>query len=216
MENIINKLNCIGILGGTFNPIHKGHIMLAREVLDQFPDIQQLFLMPNNMPAYKDTEDIISSQHRINMLNLISKNIPKTYVSDMEIKRGGITYTVDTLQEIKNINTEIKIYFIIGADSLYNIEKWRNYENIFQNCTIIAAKRDCDLNDIKLYSKKLIKKYPCLNIKFLDTQAVDISSSELRNEIKSGILDERYLEASIIHYIKTNKLYGWKDSYESR
>lgn len=209
MDIDLKKFNCIGILGGTFNPVHKGHTMLAREVIEQFPDIEGLLLMPNNLPAYKDCAHIISSEHRINMLKIVSDKLPKTYVSNMEIMRGGTTYTIDTLNQIKSINENIKIYFIIGADSLYNIEKWCNYRDIFKKCTIIAAKRDCNLDDIKEYSDKLIMKYPELKIKFLETQAINISSSQLRASIKKGNIDEKYLDVSILNYIKVNNLYGW-------
>lgn len=210
MINNFKDYNSIAILGGTFNPVHNGHIMLATEVLEQFPHIEQLFIMPNNMPAYKETEDIISSEHRINMLNLATKDLEKTSVSNMEILRGGTTYTIDTLREIKNINPTIHIYFIIGADSLYSIEKWREYDEIFKNCTIIAAKRECSLEDIIEYSVDLKKKYPNLDIKFLDTKAIDISSSELRSNIKEGNLYDDYIDQSVVEYIKTNNLYGWK------
>lgn len=215
MENAFKNYNCIGILGGTFNPVHKGHTMLAREVINQFNDIEQLILMPNNIPAYKDTDDIISSYHRINMLMLASDDLPKVSISDLEIIRGGTTYTIDTLRQIKAYNQNIKIYFIIGADSLYNIEKWKDYTEIFKNCTILAAKRDCNMEDIKAFSMGLLEKYPYLNIEFLETEAIDISSSQLREDIKNGILDKDYLDNNIIDYIKVNKLYGWKQSYES-
>ncbi len=210
MINIFKKYNSIAILGGTFNPVHKGHIMLATEVLEQFPNIEQLFIMPNNMPAYKETEDIISSEDRINMLKLASKNIDKILVSDLEISRGGTTYTIDTLREIKNINPNLNIYFIIGADSLYSIEKWREFEEIFKLCTLIAAKRECALEEIIDFSNKLKEKYSYLDIKFLETKAVDISSSELRSEFKKGNINYEYIDISVVEYIKTNNLYGWK------
>lgn len=210
MTNIFENYNCIAILGGTFNPVHNGHIMLCEEVLEQFPNIEQLIIMPNNMPAYKETEDIISSEHRINMLKLASKDIEKTTVSDMEIIRGGTTYTIDTLRQIKNINPDIHIYFIIGADSLYSIEKWREFENIFNNCTLIAARRECALEDIQSYASELKNKYPNLDIEFLNTRSIDISSSQLRSNIKIGKLSDEFLDQSVVKYIKTNYLYGWK------
>ena len=210
MTNIFENYNCIAILGGTFNPVHNGHIMLCEEVLEQFPNIEQLIIMPNNMPAYKETEDIISSEHRINMLKLASKDIEKTTVSDMEIIRGGTTYTIDTLRQIKNINPDIHIYFIIGADSLYSIEKWREFENIFNNCTLIAARRECALEDIQSYASELKNKYPNLHIEFLNTRSIDISSSHLRSNIKTGKLSDEFLDQSVVKYIKTNYLYGWK------
>lgn len=209
MDNKLTNYKCIGILGGTFNPVHNGHIMLAKKVIEQYNNIDQLFLMPNNSPAYKDNNHIITSKHRLRMLELAISNIPKTSVSDMEIKRGGITYTIDTLKQIKSINPNINIYFIIGADSLYNIEKWHNFNEIFDNCSIIAAKRDCDMTDIINYSKDLRNKYPNLKISFLQTDSIKISSSELRNNIKSGVFDMDYLDSAVIQYIKNNNLYGW-------
>ncbi len=209
--DLYDNYNCIAILGGTFNPIHKGHIMLVKEVLTQFTDIEQLFVIPNNMPAYKETDDIISSTHRLNMLDIATMDIPKTIVSDMEIKRGGITYTIDTLNEIINNNPKIKIYFIIGADSLYNLEKWKNYGDIFKKCTFIAAKRACDMKDIISFSNELAEKYPDFKVEFLQTNSIDISSSKLREDIKNGILSDKYLDNNIVNYIKTNKLYGWKE-----
>lgn len=211
MKDIFNNYNCIGILGGTFNPVHKGHTMLAKEVLNQFPDIEQLFIMPNNMPAYKESNDIISSEHRINMLNIASKDLNNTCVSDMEIVRGGNTYTIDTLRQIKNSNNKIKIYFVIGADSLYSIHKWREFQEIFDDCIIIAAKRDCDLEDVISYSEDLKAKYPNLTIEFLNTHSVNISSSQLRKDISCNIFDTEYLDENVISYIKSNNLYGWKE-----
>jgi len=209
MKIDFNDYNCIGILGGTFNPVHKGHTMLADEVVEQFPEIEQVLLMPNNLPAYKDAYHIISSEHRLNMLKLVTDKLKKTSVSNIEILRGGITYTIDTLNQIISINKNIKIYFVIGADSLYNIEKWRNYEEIFKKCSIIVAKRDCDLEDIICYSNQLLSKYPDLRVEFLKTQAIDISSSQLRKDIKKKIIDDKYLDSSVLDYIKENKLYGW-------
>lgn len=204
-------LNCIAILGGTFNPVHKGHIMLAEEVIDQYQDIERLLVMPNNIPAYKEPNNVIDSSHRINMLKLAMNHIDKAYVSDMEIIRGGNTYTIDTLRQIKAYNKNIKIYFIIGADSLYNIEKWREFKEIFLMCTIVVAKRDCDIEDIIRLSQALMYKYPDASIKTLTTDAVDISSSQLRDSISKGLYDKEYLPESIINYIKTNKLYRMED-----
>ncbi len=209
-KNPFEQYNCIGILGGTFNPVHRGHVMLAEAVVNQYHEVEQLLLMPNNMPAYKETDDIISSFHRINMLNIVADNIQKAAVCDMEIIRGGTTYTIDTLRQIKSYNPNINIYFIIGADSLFNLEKWKDYTEIFKNCTIIAAKRECDMHDVIDYSESLMNKYPFLKIKFLETKAIDISSSQLRQNIKKGIFDSNYLDDTIIDYIKTYNLYGWK------
>lgn len=207
LKREFEALNCIAILGGTFNPVHKGHIMLAEAVVEQYPHIEKLYIMPNNIPAYKDSNGVISSNHRINMLKLAMKHIEKACISDMEIVRGGNTYTIDTLRQIKSYNPDINIYFVIGADSLYNIEKWREFEQVLSLCTIVAAKRDCDFEDIIDVSEELMRKYPQSNIKLLSTNAVNISSSHLRNDINKGIYDKEYLSDDVVDYIKANRLY---------
>ncbi len=183
--------------------------MLVHEVLNQFTDIEQLYVIPNNIPAYKNNDDIISSVHRLNMLNLAISSIPNTRVSDIEISRGGMTYTIDTLNQIISINPNIKIYFIIGADSLYNLEQWKDYIDIFNKCTFIVAKRECDMEDIINYSQQLSEKYLNFKAKILNTKSINISSSKLRNDIKKGIISDEYLDSSIVNYIKLNNLYGW-------
>ena len=122
-KSVFLKYNCIGILGGTFNPIHNGHIMLAEKAICQFPEIEKILIMPNNKPAYKGNNEMISPKERIKMLELATLSLDYAEISDIEIKRGGITYSYDTFKEIYAINPDIKIYFIVGADSLYTINK---------------------------------------------------------------------------------------------
>ena len=131
MKDIFKQSGCIGILGGTFNPVHIGHIMLADKTIEQYPDIEKIVIMPNNLPAYKNSHELVDSKHRIRMLELATEDRDYVSISDLEIKRGGATYTIDTLREIKNINPSLKIYFIIGADSLFQFEKWREQSRHF-------------------------------------------------------------------------------------
>ena len=90
-KSVFFKYNCIGILGGTFNPIHKGHIMLAKKAIEQFPEIEKILIMPNNKPAYKGNNEIINPNERLKMLKLAVSTFDYAEVSDIEIKRGGIT-----------------------------------------------------------------------------------------------------------------------------
>ena len=108
-KSVFLKYNCIGILGGTFNPIHNGHIMLAEKAICQFPEIEKILIMPNNKPAYKGNNEIISPKERIKMLELATLSLDYAEISDIEIKRGGITYSYDTFKEIYAINPDIKI-----------------------------------------------------------------------------------------------------------
>ena len=219
-NNIFETYNCIGILGGTFNPIHNGHLMLAEKTIEQFPDIQKIVIMPNNKPAYKGNNEIISPSERIRMIELAVKEMSYAKVSDIEITRGGITYSYDTLTEIKRINPDIKIYFIIGADSLFTLDKWYKYNEFLSLCTLLAARRKSDYEKMKTYADKLINSNKNACIKFIDSPEKDISSSALRkflsryelsenNEVNDRI--EKYLKKrvpdAVKDYIIKNKIY---------
>ncbi len=214
MENIFREANCIGIFGGTFNPVHKGHVMLAEAAKCQYEDIEHIVVMPNNAPAYKAKDSIITSDHRINMLKLAFGDYPYARVSDLEIIRGGLTYTYDTLCQLREINPKLNIYFIIGADSMYSFEKWFRYQDVLKMCTLLVATRECDFGELEAYVKDFMDKYPFAKIKFLKTENIDISSSEIRENINDTKI-KAYIPENVVDYIKNNNLYGWTANYES-
>ena len=128
----------IGILGGTFDPIHYGHLMIAKEAMAEY-ELSKVFLIPTGV-SYMKT-GVTDSYFRYEMTKLAAEDIPGFVVSDVEIRREGNTYTCDTIQYYKEQYPDAKIYFIIGTDSLFSIEKWRNSQYIFENCTILCATR---------------------------------------------------------------------------
>ncbi len=219
-KSVFLKYNCIGILGGTFNPIHKGHIMLAKKAIEQFPEIEKILIMPNNKPAYKGNNEIINPNERLKMLNLAVSTFDYAEVSDIEIKRGGITYSYDTFKEIYSINPDISIFFIVGADSLYTINKWHRYEDVLKMCTLLVAQRNSDTDEMYLYANTLKKDIPAANINFLKSPEMDISSSAIRkflsgfnsgNSHKTIERIDSYLEKrvpeKVKEYILNNRLY---------
>lgn len=208
MDDIFQNYNCIGILGGTFNPVHDGHIEIALCAMEQYPDIEKMFFMPNNLPAYKNTWDIVDAEHRINMLLIATRGYDNILISDMEIKRGGTTYTYDTLMEIKESNSDIKIYFIVGADSLFSIKKWYRYEDILKNCVLLVAGRNSNFEEMKLYADEIMQEISGSDIKFIASEPVEISSSELRYQLSNGLDDSEYIDEEIMEYIFDNMLYG--------
>ena len=111
----------VGIMGGTFNPVHNGHIAIAKAAHEQF-NIPYILVMPSYSPAYKDNSNIVSATHRCNMVSLAIKDYDYMELSTLEIERGGRTYTADTLRLLKDDYD--KIYFIIGADSLFTLNTW--------------------------------------------------------------------------------------------
>lgn len=199
---------CIGIMGGTFNPIHNGHILMAKNAFDQYENIEKIVFMPNAMPKYKDSDHIVSSNHRLTMTYKAIESYDWATLSDMEIKRGGATYTYDTLTEIRNINPELIVYFIIGADSLANIEKWYRYEDVLAMCTLLVAKREGESEDIFSMGEKLRKKYDFCCIKYIDMEEYDASSSFIRESIKDGNMPYDLLPIEVAKYILNNNLYS--------
>ena len=115
--------NNITILGGSFNPIHNGHIEMAKCAARQY-NLENIVFMPNKSTYYKDNDAFVSDKDRINMLKLAIEDYDYMSVSDMEIRRGGVTHTIDTIRELKEEDPDRKIYFIIGGDSLEWVEKW--------------------------------------------------------------------------------------------
>lgn len=200
------NLTCIGILGGTFNPVHNGHLMMAKHTHEQIAEVEKVVFMPNNLPAYKDSSSIVSNQHRINMLKLAVLDMPYADVSDLEIKRGGVTYSIDTLNEIKMINPNIKIYFIIGADSLFTFDKWYRFEEIFALCTLLVAIRDTNMAEMEKRANAYRRDYGA-EVFFLRCDEVRASSTKIRELCKNGISVNDMLPANVADYILENGLY---------
>lgn len=201
-----SKLSCVGILGGTFNPIHNGHLNMAKSAYEQCDDMEKMIIMPNNLPAYKDTKKIVDNSHRLNMLKLATKDYDYLEISDLELLRGGVTYTYDTLSQIKGINPNIKIYFVIGADSLYSIRKWYRFEEIFSMCTLLVVIRDTKMKDMEDYANELKSEYKA-SIKLLSCEEVKASSTEIRDMVFKGIRPVSMLPNQVIDYIFDNSLY---------
>ncbi|MDD6327902.1 MAG: nicotinate (nicotinamide) nucleotide adenylyltransferase [Eubacteriales bacterium] len=206
----------VGILGGTFNPIHNGHLMMAKTAKFFVPQLDKIVFMPNNIPAYKNQSLIVSNEHRLAMLQCALKDMSYTTISDMELRRGGMTYTVDTLNEIHSINPALKIYFIIGADSLFSFSKWYHYKQILTKCTLLVAARNSETKKLYEACSSLTNNYSYGEIILLNNDEYNVSSSEIRTMLENGIIPENKLPNNVIHYIVNNKLYGLDKYDESR
>ncbi|MFC1658597.1 nicotinate (nicotinamide) nucleotide adenylyltransferase, partial [Candidatus Omnitrophota bacterium] len=119
----------IGILGGTFNPIHMGHLILAEEVLQKI-GLSRMVFVPTNIPPHKDNTEIIPAPHRLKMLNLAISGNPGFAVSDIEVKRGNRSYTIDTIKEFNRIYPGKELYFIIGSDLFSYLNEWKDLKEI--------------------------------------------------------------------------------------
>ena len=202
------SLSKIGIMGGTFNPIHNGHIKLAYTAYNEI-GLDKIWFMPSKNPPHKKSNDIASDYHRVNMIKLAIKAYKEFEISEIELKREGITYTVDTLVYLKEKYPQDDFYFILGADSLINIEKWYKPEQLFKLTNFIVASRD-DVNykDLSNHCMYLNGKYDNVNIHIINMKKINVSSTELRknhrdyNNVKHDIVDQ-----NVYNYIIDNNVY---------
>jgi nicotinate-nucleotide adenylyltransferase len=175
----------IGILGGSFNPIHKGHIHIAKEVLQKV-GLQKVLFIPSCRAPHKSQPDLKPAEDRLKMIEASIAHEPQMEICDIELKRKGISYTIDTLRELKQSHPEWEIFFIIGADMIDNLAQWKDIHKIFQLCEFIVVNREgyeIDWGNIFGLQKNEIKM---LKKNFFYIPPVDISSTQIRTLWNSG------------------------------
>lgn len=205
-NNAKQDVRKIGVMGGTFNPVHTGHLLLA-EWAKEAVELDQVLFIPAGNPYMKSGSHILDGSKRLEMVSLAIKDNPAFTASGMEINRKGYTYTCDTMEQLKNESPNDEFYFIMGADCLYTIEKWREPERIFRACHLIAAARNgSSLCDMEVKCKELTEKYHA-NILLLQFPDIEISSTDIRERMSSG-RSVRYLVPESVHkYMIENSLY---------
>jgi nicotinate-nucleotide adenylyltransferase len=196
----------VGILGGTFDPVHNGHIAIAEEGMKQLK-LQRVLFMPAGMPWMKSDHTVTPSEHRMAMINLAIKNHPRFSMSDVEIERKGPTFTVETLQILKNgMEKDNCLYLLMGWDSLVDMPKWKHPEKIAELSIIVAFTRGHDVRPditnlsaaIEGIEKKLI---------FINIPPIDISSTEIRTRAANGISIHGMVPDAVEAYIEKHGLY---------
>lgn len=213
----------IGILGGTFDPIHKGHIEPAQEALSKF-ELDKILVIPAHIPPHKNTTKA-SPEHRVNMAELVCNNIQGFELDTREIKRPSLSYTIETINEIKSEYPNYELFFIMGMDSLLNFTRWHLWQEILSNCHLIINTRPgYDLSVINSDTKNLLAQhqyahssYNTLGKKHLNkhagfiflhnTEKVDISSTQIREKLAKNVECSQWLTNDIIQYININQLY---------
>lgn len=198
-------MNKIGIMGGTFNPIHTAHLILAEEAYQQL-GLDKVLFMPSKKPPHKLKEEIISNEHRMNMIFLSIKGNEHFELSPLELEREGITYTSDTLRELTKLSPNTEYYFIVGGDSLFMMESWWEPEVIFKLSHIVVAIRGEAKEDLKSKIAYLTDKYNA-SIHLLKTPNMEISSHELRKNRSEGKTIRYYVPELVYEYILEKELY---------
>ena len=206
----IKEKQKVGILGGTFDPIHFAHLATAEFIRDKY-DLDWIFFIPTGNPPHKlgiktDKYD------RYNMVLLATTNNENFLVSNIEVKRQSKTYTIDTLRELKQIYPNSKVYFITGADAICDIETWKDVSENFKLATFIAATRP-GISLLRSQEKieSLIKKYDAKIISVY-VPSLDISSTYIREQLKERKSIRYLVPENVESYIYQNKLYNHGDN----
>ncbi len=196
----------VGILGGTFNPIHIGHLILAENAYDSL-HLDKVLIMPSGVSYLKDPAEILPAKQRIQMVQLAIGNNHHFELSTYETNRAGNSYTYETLEELQKQKQDQEFYFIIGADSLFNIEKWREPQRIFDNCVLVAAPRYQISSEALEVQKQYLERQYHARIHLLSTPNIDISSNMIRTRIAEKKTICYYVPKDVETYIYKKKLY---------
>lgn len=199
----MERIKKIGIMGGTFNPIHNGHLTLAQAAYKTF-SLDKILFMPSGKSYMK--QHVLENEKRVAMVAKAIESIPYFELSTIEVERPGNTYTYETLQQLIQHNPDTKYYFIMGADSVFHIEKWKNPDVIFKLSTLICMMRDdYDLADIKEKGTELTQQGA--DILYLNVPKIDISSTDIRNRIKLHQSISDLVPEKVEKYILQEHLY---------
>lgn len=196
----------VGIMGGTFNPIHNGHLFLAEHAYEQ-AELDYVLFMPTMNPPHKPEAEVISAEHRINMVKLAIKSNPNFKLSDLELNRPGLTYTSDTLQILKEKEPETEFYFIVGADSLMMMTQWKDPMTVFALSTIVVGERKNYLPEQLIKQASFLEKTYNGKIILLDMPNIEISSEMIRERIANNKTIRYYVPDEVLSYIKLHNLY---------
>jgi len=193
----------IAILGGTFNPVHSGHLNIAGEVKSRF-GYQRIVFIPANIPAHKEMEIDVGADHRLKMLELAVAGHPDFAVDDCELRRGGTSYTIDTVKELtQNLPLEGKPGLIIGDDLVEDFETWKHVGKLVEMVELIVAHRQS--------KERIAIDYP---FRYVDNSLFPISSSLIRQALKSNSSPAQreavrnWLPPDVYDYIQRHDLYN--------
>ena len=195
----------LGILGGTFNPIHNGHIAIASIALEE-GGLDRLLLLPDGVPPHKG--DLESPLDRLGMTILAGACDPRMEASDLEVFREGTTYTIDTLRLLGDMYPEDQLIYVIGGDTLYNVPTWRQVEHLHENCSMFAVPRWGDQRDELLTQAQLLHQRYELDVTVAQRSGPEVSSTVIRQSLAKQESVEDFLPAPVLEYIGCHGLYG--------
>lgn len=196
----------IGVLGGTFDPVHNGHLILA-DVAEEQLNLNEMLFVPVGLPWLKTERIITPAQHRLQMLRMALDDRPQFRISEMEIERPGPTYTIDTINALKNsLNADDELFFILGQDNLTQIPQWHDASGLIKLCYLAAAPRPgVKKPDLKALEAEIpgIKQ----RVMLMKEPKVDINATDIRERVARGLSVRHLVPEPVNRYIKEQKLY---------
>lgn len=196
----------IGILGGTFNPIHTGHLILAERAYDEF-GLDKVLIIPTGISHFKLNENVLVKDIRLEMTALAIEDNEHFELSLIEVNRPGNSYTYETLEILKKENPGNEYYLIVGADSLFSMETWVKPDIIFRDAVILAAVRGNEgADEIQIKADELKEKFGA-DVRILNSPMIDISSTDIRSRANKGKSIKYLVSDRVADYIYENKLY---------
>ncbi|OGC06422.1 nicotinate (nicotinamide) nucleotide adenylyltransferase [candidate division WOR-1 bacterium RIFOXYD2_FULL_36_8] len=202
------KIKRLGIMGGTFDPIHKGHIALAKAAKREFI-LDGIVFMPSGNPPHKDISKVTDKEDRYQMVQITIKKYKSFFLSRLEMDRQGVCYAVDTFNELKRkYGSNTKLFYIMGMDSILEILDWKKPLELFTLCEFIVGTRQ----GAKIRTFKRLLKFPPLQkeidkIHLMELKE-DISSSNIRSKLKTGKSVARLVPRNVLKYIREKELYN--------
>ncbi len=199
-------MGIIAVFGGTFNPIHNGHCEIINEIIG-LSEVEKVIVIPTRIPPHKSVDFMASEEARLEMCRLATEDIGDVEISDIELKREGKSYTVDTLADIRRLYPEKDVAITIGADMVVTFDEWKDYKEIIANSKIIAFSRTT--TDFGCYQKGLDMLNDLgADLITVKKQICDISSSKIRELLASGQDVSEFLPKKVFSYMIGNNIYG--------
>lgn len=194
----------LGIFGGAFDPIHNGHLLLAEQCREQC-QLDEVWFVPTKIPPHKEAGSLSPDADRVEMLRLATAGRPEFVVSEIEIDRDDVSWTVDTLRQLHDERPDDELFLLIGADSLEDFPTWRQPESIAELATIVAANRgEASLEELTAdLDPKLAS-----GMRLVTMPGISISSTDLRSRVSDGKSIRYFVPRAVEQYIEGRNLYG--------
>ncbi len=188
----------IGIMGGTFDPIHCGHLLAAEQAREQ-AELDEVWFLPAHIPPHKQHEQITAAHHRLRMVELATADHPAFRVSRLELDRSGPSYTIDTMRQLIGTYPDAQFFFIVGGDMVNSLPQWHRFSELVQLVRFIGLYRPGSTFD---------RQSLAASVTFVEMPLWDVSSSLIRQKVRAGRSIRYLVPQAVERYIKENRLYG--------